>query len=188
MADIREIITEWTTPSGSDFVTVMYFAGAEDQVTQRAALAAMWADYGTSLSDLWTWFIRNDMRLLNEATGALVGASTDSTAHTDTGDSANEALPEASQLLVRWQTGVIINGRFLQGRTFVPGFIVQASADGEVNPSFIGAYTTTAQDLIDADVGFGIWHRPSAGSGGSFHLATAASVWNEFAVLRGRRG
>lgn len=184
----REIITEWVTPSGSEFVTVMFFDILDDVAAQREAVGDFWRGFATSMSTLWAWRVRTEGRELSDSSGGLTGAWSESTTQSGTGSSTNEALPEASQVLIRWKTDTIAGSRFLQGRTFVPGIIVQASQDGEVDPPALASFGALATALRTADVGFGIWHRPRSGSGGLFRAATSSSVWSEFAVLRRRRG
>ena len=43
---VREIITDWTTPAGGGFVSVMYFDPTILVETQRAALGSLWSAIG----------------------------------------------------------------------------------------------------------------------------------------------
>jgi hypothetical protein len=89
---------------------------------------------------------------------------------------------------MRWDTSIIINHRFLRGRTYIPGMSTGGMVNGNVSSSIVSAWTTAGQAMITAGKGFGVWHRPVLGVGGEFHQATVATVWPELAVLRRRRG
>jgi len=106
-----------------------------------------------------------------------------------TGTATGNAAPRASQALVRWRTSDIVNGRFLRGRTFIPGIGTALITDtGQLSTTAITDITNAASALISASGStLEVWHRPVNGAGGSVGLVTSVSVWAEFAVLRSRR-
>lgn len=183
----REIVVDWTTDAGSGFVSVFFFSVIPSVASQRASLAAMLGDLDQSLVTTCSWTIRQEGRSLNDTTGALQAAWSDPTGQTGTGATASEPVPDASQILVRWATETIVAGRFLKGRTFIPGLAASGTINGNIGPSVVPVLATAASGLIDDNLGFGVWHRPVQGAGGVFVEATSASVWDELAVLRRRR-
>lgn len=183
----REILTDWTTPAGGGFVTVMFFDSSVPVATQRTSLQGFYFSLRGVLDTGVSNSIRTAGRELNDSTGGLTGAWSEPTVHTNTGTVAGEPVPDATQMLFRWSTDQIVAGRFLQGRTFIPGLTDGNMTDGNINSAAIPGLVAVGQDLIQDAVGFGVWHRPSSGTGGVFHEATTCSVWDELAVLRRRR-
>lgn len=184
---VREIITEWDIPNGGEGLSIMYFDEATAVAAQRAGLAAFWTDVRAVINSQVRWTIRTDGRELNDATGVLEGFWNDSTPHTATGSETGDPVTNVSQALVRWLTADVVGGRRVQGRQFIPGLSEGQSSGGEVASTGLGLLQAAAQAFATAGVGFGVWHRPQSGLGGSFHLVTAGSAWNEFATQRGRR-
>jgi len=100
---------------------------------------------------------------------------------------AGEAVPDASQGLMRWSTGTIIDGRFVQGRTFIPGVSTSRVSQANLNAATQSAWNAAAVTLIAANVGLSVWHRPVGGAGGFSAVVDGGTAWSEFAVLRRRR-
>lgn len=196
----REIEVFWATEGGNDRVSVLYFDPTTSVASQRAAIDLWFSGVVGALHNSTAYVVATSGREWNDANGELVGAWTDTTPYTDTGTVAGQQVAEASQILFQWQTGDIADGRFVRGRTFIPGCSSVNLEDGELEDTIRAALASAGLNLITADVGFGIWHRPlyvpadPPGSGpstleraGSFHEAEACTVWSEFAVLRRRR-
>lgn len=196
---MREIITEWTAPGTAPGLSVMYFSELEPSVTigdQRAALALFFGALASLRVTTSRWTIRTTGRELDPVTGTLTGEWTDSTAQTGVGTGGTNAGANATQLLVRWNTGTVDDGRFVKGRTNIPSISTTAFSNGEPLPAAVTTATTAAGAFLSTAVGFGVWRRPRkarAGDNplparaGAHYLADTASVWNEFAVLRNRR-
>lgn len=183
----REILVDWITPAGGGRVSVFMFTGGNPVADQRSALNDFLVEASTSLTDGVSWDIRLEGRNMDDATGALTSLWSEPTVYGGTGDQAGQPVPDAAQVLYRWGTGEIVNGRFLQGRTYVPGFYVTGLSAGNLSAGTVAGQGANAQALVDAAVGLGVWHRPVLGAGGVFHDAITGSVWSELAVLRRRR-
>jgi hypothetical protein len=187
---INQVLTRWSVPNGAaDVTTVMNFDEGTPVAQQRAALATFWEDASEALNQNVVWTIEGAGRILDEATGTLVGTWADGPPITGAGASAGTGVvANATMLLVRWRAPMIVNGRRLQGRTFIPGASDDANQAGEVEPLTVAGLTASAQALVNAGVGFGIWSRPAGPRPGQFHEANDADLWREFAVQRNRRG
>lgn len=183
----REILVDWTTPAGSGFVSVNFFDLGTAVATQRTALSVFLSGLQGVLDTGVSYEIRNAGRELNDNTGVLTGAWSDSAVHADSGSVSGEPVPDASQMLYRWFTDVIIGGRFLQGRTFIPGLTDGNMVDGNLSAGAIPGLVALGDAFIATGTGFGVWHRPTSGVGGQFEPATSCGVWSELAVLRRRR-
>ncbi|HKZ21570.1 MAG TPA: hypothetical protein VJQ57_15875 [Acidimicrobiia bacterium] len=185
---VREIITEWTGPGSSPKLSIMYFDETPTIASQRAALGTFWNAVDANVSNLFAWQVRSEGRELDDATGALTGFWNENTAQAGAGGSPTAPVADATQALIQWLTSSIIGGRRLRGRTFVPGLPQTAISTGSLASGIRTAIDTAADALVSSGAGLQVWHRPQNGAGGSAVAVSAASVWSEFAVQRGRRG
>jgi hypothetical protein len=187
MAVIREIRTLWLLPTGSNHVSVMYFDSATAVASQRTALQTFWTAVKALQSNVCSYTIDTAGRELDDATGTLTGSWSEGSAKTGTGANGGPQVADATQGLIQWRTGTIVNGRFVRGRTFVPCIASSQEIGGNLASASVTALQSAANALIAAGVGLKVWHRPIAGSGGSAPAVGTASIWTEFAVLRRRR-
>lgn len=186
---VREIITEWTGLGSSPKLSIMYFLpGSASVQSQRADLGNLWDDLLPLMSNETSYVIQNTGRELNVGSGILESLWADSAVHDGVGGSAVESVPDATQALIRWRTTGIIQGRLLQGRTFLPGFSANTIVAGNLSTGAQATINAALQAFIAANSGFAIWHRPKNGVGGSAVAVSAGSAWSEFAVQRKRRG
>jgi len=97
---------------------------------------------------------------------------------------SGEVLPQSLQALVRVRTGIYVGGREVRGRIFIPGLSEAQSATGNVLDSTRTAIQTACNALIgSAPTRLGVYSRTHH----VFHPAANITVWDKFAVLRGRR-
>lgn len=184
----REIITDWTTPAGAGFASVMYFDENVLASDQRTDLGVLWGAIDNTLDSNVLWAVRTTGRDLNSATGTLTGVWTDTSAVVGAGSVAGQVTPDAAQILLRWNGTNIVNGRFVRGHTFVPGLSTAGVNEGNLSSGSTSAIQAAIDNFLAAGNGFGVWHRPQGGSGGLLSNVEEGSVWSEFAVLRRRRG
>lgn len=187
VAIIRQILTTWQTPASSDGVSVMYFESGLSVNAQRNALAALWAEIGNGLSNQIRWTVPSEGVEIEDSTGTLTGTWSDGIPLSDVGEGAAQPVPDASQILLRWRSETVVNGRFLRGRTFIPGLTVSNMVSGNIGTTALGVFQAAVTDFIAEPSGLVIWHRPNGASPGSHDVATTGSVWSELAVLRRRR-
>lgn len=183
----REILVDWTTPAGGGFRSVLYFAESEPFATQRSDLGDLLDAIGGVLDQNVSWLVETAGREMDSLTGTLTGVWTDTTPFAGTGGTIGQSNPDAAQLLIRWNTQAIVDGRFLKGRTFIPGVSTTSVTDGNVSATTLAGLQTAVNTFVGAFNGFGVWHRPTAGAGGSFATAQTGSIWSEYAILRRRR-
>jgi len=189
----REITTTWTNQGVAGLTTVMYFNKIHTASAQRTALNTFFTGMNGFLDNGCSWSISTAGRELNDATGVLEGAWSDPTPHVGTGTVTGEANADATQLLYQWRTPAINRGRFVRGRTFIPGVTNGQTVAGNPAGTLITGAAALGVSLCNADVGFGIWSRPvkaippDTGHDGLFVLASTCTVWAEYAVLRQRR-
>ena len=183
----REILVDWNTDAGTGLVSVFMFLTPTAVADQRAALNTFLGTIDAGLANTIGWVIRTSGREMDDASGNLTGVWGHSTAYTGAGGGTGEPVPDASQALFRWATDHIVNGRFLKGRTFIPGVVAAAVVNGNMAAGTQNDFTAAGQALIDDAVQLAVWHRPVAGAGGVAWTADTCSVWSELAVLRRRR-
>nr|CRY93641.1 hypothetical protein [uncultured prokaryote] len=187
MANLREIIVDWITPDGP--ALNVFFAAAElDAGDQRDALAAFYGSYDGMVSSSYAWSVRAEGREIDDTTGTLVGGWAEPGTLNGVGVSPTEPVPDVCQVLVRWSTGFVVNGRMLKGRTYLPGLTTASTSQGEVKASDAATLAGYAATFVGAGAGFKIWHRPgSQGGSGSSADVVGSSVWTEWATQRRRR-
>jgi len=184
---VREITVDWQLANSPGGTTVLYFDDVGTVADQRAALDDFLNACTVSLHTSTTYTIATSGREMDTATGALTGQWVESTAYTDNGAQTGQPVANATMILLRWETGQVVSGRFLKGRTFLPGATSGVITAGEVQASTQTALNDAMETYIASNGAHSVWHRPTDGAGGVAFQVTAGTTWNEFAVLRQRR-
>lgn len=126
---------------------------------------------------------------IEDTTGAIVGSWSVAAQANVVGSGATVyAAPVGVH--VRWLTNTIINGRKLQGRTFIVPVIGQETAQGAPDAVLVNDVKAAADALVAVVGGLSIWHRPfpnPAAANGASGPVTGAVVQTKFSVLRSRR-
>lgn len=191
-----EVITDWTVNSHSGLVTVMYFNETSPIATVRSSINTLYTNVNGVLSNTAAWVIRPTGRQIQAEDGALLGIWTDATARSGAGVATAASVADATQVLLRWGTGAIVNSRFVRGRTFIPGYTSAGILAGNLASSSVTTFNNAATQFANDPNGFVIWSRPFAGTpgspgeparAGSSHQVVTGTVWPELAVLRRRR-
>lgn len=121
-----------------------------------------------------------EVRLVDDVTGALVGTENMTPPAPVVGTGGPDPLPDASQVLLRFNTGSIANGRRIKGRCFIPGVTRDAAVLG--NNADVVAWRTAGVGLVGS--GLVVWSRTA-----QLHAeVNAVDCWAEFATQRRRRG
>lgn len=125
---------------------------------------------------------------LDATTGELSGSWTDAGGSTTTGTNAG-AFVAGTGLSIKWATNGIVNGRRVNGRTFIcPVAGGSFETDGTPQASTVSAVQTPATALITALApDFVVWHRPVGGAGGNPNAIVSALVRDTASWLRSRR-
>lgn len=163
-------------------------SGDADDCVDR--VRAFWNSFAGFLADGMVVTPSGTVDVIQEGTGALVGSLPAST--TSVVSTGGTAAPLATMMLLKYQTADIVNGRRLQGRSFIGpleatvntgGFVAAAANTALLTAAaFLSTGGATASELV-------VWHRPSAvaPSGGSVGVVTGFDTSLNFAVLRSRR-
>lgn len=183
---LREITINWSH-NGIASLTVLYFAEGSVVTAQRTALFNFLDGIENQLAPSTSWSVATEGREVDEATGTLTGFWSDGAPLTGSGQAIGESVPDAAQALLRLRTPVIVRGRLLQGRMFIPGIANAATDNGNLSTGAQSSIQVESNDLVSGSVELGVWSRPVNGSGGQWVSVTSTAVWAEMAVLRRRR-
>nr|CRY94838.1 hypothetical protein [uncultured prokaryote] len=187
---MHEILTRWTGGySATEMVSVMYFKDLAPIEECREFLADFWTDVATVLHSGYTWTIDTEGRSISPTSGKTTGIWQHPLAYTGNGGvGVGGPVSNASMVLFQWRTGTYQNGREVRGRTFVPGLSNEETVGGELDSAARSQLVLAARTHLVTPGVLQIWSRPRGTTPGSVHEVTNAGVWNELAVLRGRRG
>lgn len=206
MATIRRVTTVIAGPyvQGGGIAT-HYFdtLGTPAQVITavRGFWFAMCAFVGTGT----TFTVQGLIANLDESTGQLSGSET-ATGGTETGTGGTDVLPMHVQGVAQFRTGVVLDGREIRGRTFIPAPIETANTAAIPTAAYVAQLNTAADQIInDVNTGFGVWRRPrvarpqvgspgdrwflraQAARSGTFEVASAGDGSTKWGTLRSRR-
>jgi hypothetical protein len=113
------------------------------------------------LQAAWSVAVQGEVTEHDMATGTLLGAATMTTVPaTVVGTGSATSWANGSGYSVKWNTGLIWNGRRVTGRTFMVPAVACYEADGTLVAAAITAIGAAAQALISA-VGaeFAVWSK-----------------------------
>lgn len=174
--------TYWTgassTPVGADAVDV------------AGRVRAFWNSFKNHIPTTVTISTNTPADVLNEATGELQAQLAVGAPANVVGGGSGE-LPKATQVLLKLNTGSVVNGRFLRGRQFIGPICLADNLAGVIVPA-------TNTDLLTAAAFYNtgatasalvVWHRPTEllPAGGVTAPVISYGTNTEFSVLRSRR-
>jgi hypothetical protein len=186
VADVWRYRVDLTGLAGGPGLMTFHFGptiGTSDPQDCVDAVAAFVAGIDVFVSNVISFRGSTEMEVIDMATDQQTGSLAVSP-FSEGGDDSATMLPPITQCLVRWSTDAFVGGRRVQGKTFLPGFCEDSNEPGGVlQTAVLNAVQAAAQGLITSDVGLVIYSRTN-------HVAAAvaqASVWNQWAILSGRR-
>nr|CRY97470.1 hypothetical protein [uncultured prokaryote] len=186
MAEMLEITTRWTSTLARSGLSIMYFNPTATVETARLA----WGSYLNAIKGELNVGTRatvaTEGRVIEAETGELTGMWSDTTTVSYGGASSSEPVANASQVLLRWNTVIVINGRMVKGKTYIPGLSSSSTGGGELPSGPRATFTTPMTTFITTAMPV-VWHRPGPKGPGLAVPVSSGSVWNELAVQRRRR-
>lgn len=184
---VLQLVVRSSSPTSSEALNVWH---SDDPVAQDAAnvLEDIYQAMAPVLSDDVDFDIEPVARELNTATGALIALHPVTWAAPVSGTGVGSRAPDATALLVAWNTATIANGRLLRGRTFFPYPAYSVLGEGQISGGGITALDNAVANAMAAAVGGtpAIWHRPVGGAGGVVGPVTSAFGSREYSY-QGRR-
>jgi hypothetical protein len=182
----------WSGPSAPLLSTFYFSPTTEDTGSATAAhvaVATFWFNIRNFISTAYSWVVQpqvDQIDLLGTLTGSFTAANSSANAGTDAG----QLLPTQTQGQVRWTTGSFLNGRRVQGRTFIPGPTEGSNtAAGLPDPAMVTAVSNEAQTFANATVNPVVWsdhheETPPFGASTAINGGFMVGAWR---VLRSRR-
>lgn len=185
MAVIKKVVVTWTGQTGLPGYSLFYCDSAVDVTTD---LATFFTAVKGAFPSGTSWDIPNAGDELESTTGALVGSWSGGTAATVTSTAGALGYGAGVGAYVRWNTGIIINGRRLKGRTFLTGINASGyDTDGTISPSYRTTFVSAASALA-ASTKLKIWHRPPHGaSSGGLGDVLSSTIPDRVTSLKSRR-
>jgi len=129
---------------------------------------------------------------IEETTGAIVNQYVGAAPAAVTFTGGGDALPLATQSLMRLSSATFVNGRRVVGRQFLPYPTETANLNGGIpsTPAYVTPMTTAAALLgttIVTPMTQRIWHRPGPSGAGLSVPVTSRSIAGSWATLKSRR-
>jgi hypothetical protein len=194
MPDIYEVPILFTGPS-SPMISRLFFHVSGGTAQQAASAVATWmATMDDYMNTAYGWSTDNEIRTLDAADGSLTGVIP-VTVSSGGGGSSGEPL-DLLQTQVTWNTGAIIGGRLVKGRTFLPGVDESRndSTGRPINTMETQVNTACAALVANATSELVVWHRPKWNedrtvleSGGDTRVVTSGALNLKWAYLTSRR-
>lgn len=188
MATLGRIRTVWTGVAGSPYYTNLWFltdgsgTGMEDSCD---AWTAFIDGISINMNTNMIFTVEPDVPLIDSASGVLTGSTTITPNAVDI-DGTGDILPPTVQGLVRWTTGLVVAGRRLRGRMFLPGFLEGLNqSNGTPSGTIVSAVNSGLSTMLSAmDVAPLVVYSPTHGA---FAEVDGANMWTQWASLRSRR-
>lgn len=192
--------TMWSGTSGGPGLTQMavYANGGGTPTSTQAqsacnAVRAFWDAIKTLLPNELTLTVSPNVDTYDELTALLTGSVTAGTAPLPVTGTSSTSYAGGCGLKVDWNTGVVLGGRRVVGRTYiVPASSNVYDADGTLSAGSVsliqGAASTMLTSLSTGGLNLGVWTKPGGvRSVPGITAVTGASIRDKTAVLRNRR-
>jgi hypothetical protein len=192
---LNRVRVTWTNFPGAPGLTTHYLSSG---TTDMTALKTFYSAIKDLMPNATQFTIPNNGDQINESDGKLSGVWTGTNGGPVTSiASASLNYAGSAGSMVKWNSGGIVSGHRVVGRTFLVPMVSSAFfTDGSLQTSTITQIQNAAQALLTAYTdAVKVWARPftpkpgAAGTArvGSLHTVTSASVPDLAVVLRSRR-
>lgn len=160
-----EYSPQWTGSRIGNGATVLHMLGSDftgSAAAVTSAIRAWFQGMQSSIPDDVTISFPSEVFEKDAATGELLDVLTITPPATVTG-SFSSSYPANAGCVVKWSTGIVVNGRRLNGRTFlVPRagiFTINGNVDGAVIAADATRHATLISALTAAGNPLGVWSR-----------------------------
>lgn len=161
--------------------SILSSTGDTDVDDLRTALIAFYNDWMDNVVSPVVCTIPSTGDKIDSSTGQVSGVWSSGSDEVINAAGSGNPVPFSNQVLVQLQTDLIVNGRKLHGRIFLPGAIATNDDGGKVNATMAAAIAASAvENLVGTICVYSSTHK-------TFATVTGAKVWEQWAVLRSRR-
>lgn len=184
MSTLYRVRTAITGGPGGSELNTLYFNKAVGTAQNAAdAVRAFWAALAGVINSPYRMTVEPLVYTIDSATGLATMTEGTSTTQVSGGD-GNDALPPATNGVVRAHTGLFIAGRELTGKIWIPGPTENQSTGGVPAATYTAAVNTALTHILPGgSTDWVIWSRKHL----QFFTVTSASPWNLWGSLRSRR-
>lgn len=186
---VRQVLVDWTTVTGKGGLSVLNFGTEGSVALLSGTIMNALNGLAPALHGSTTARPRSEIRLIDEASGDLIGTESFGATTTVTGSSSEpRVVPDLCQGLVTHLTGVVRAGRRVKGHTFVPGMADDRNVDeGELSAPMVNALLAFGAQLRGGTNTLRVYSRPRPGLPGASTLVNGTATSLEFSPLRRRR-
>lgn len=186
---LHRIVVEWAGPQiVGRAVTVLHYDGTEDPSPPVAAIKSAFDGVAAAIPGGCTITTPGSGETIDDTTGTLTGVWSAAGGGITTCTGAATAAAGVGACIT-WNTGGIVNGRKLRGRTFVVPLTSTAyDGTGTITVPALGTVQTFADALMGSG-GLAVWHRPTiaGGADGTSYGVLSNRVRDKVAYLSSRR-
>lgn len=182
----RKVVCVWSTGTqGGSGISTFYGAFGTDITPD---LNTFWGSIKALFSDEVSVQVPPNGDVIDESTGLLTGAWTGGTSTTNVG-TTHSAYPAGTGAFIKWNTGVVVGGHRVVGRTFIAPILANSFDTNGTLTSGVVTIIQNAANVLAATGRVSVWHRPPViGSpGGSLAGIVSATVPDKTTSLRSRR-
>lgn len=192
MANLDRIRVSWTGFPGSPGVSTFY---STDAPYTMGALYALYANMAAFLPIDVTISFPTTGDIIDPLNGSLTGTWAGPT-EADVVGTGTGPYAAPTGIMIRWDTGSILDGHRLQGRTYlVPAVGGIFDGDGSIATGPLGTARGFVAAFLTADSGrLVVWHRPvkdrithAVTRAGGYTAVNGGTVPDEAVILRSRR-
>jgi hypothetical protein len=199
MTDVARVTAVWTGFTGAPGYSNFHFTSLDTDTARNSAGAAVrtfFAAFGAYLASTWTITVQPNIKVFDMTSGKLIREDTMTTPPAVLpGSSAAVAYAGGAGLVVRWNTGLIYNGRRVRGRTYMVPLQGVSQSDGTLASAVITAAVNAGNALIaNTPADFAIWAKlfdKTSGKpvqvGGGIAPADTCAVTDQTGILKSRR-
>lgn len=187
MTDTAKIPVVWDGLAGLPGLSIFHSTTAQAPTLVSALVTFFTAIKGQFPTGL-TWQIPSSGDTFDDQTGTLTGTWTGGSGSTVAASGGSTVYAAGTGAYVRWDTGAVINGRRVKGRTFLcPILGATFDTNGTLQNATVAAWQTAVNTLVSSST-LRVWHRPPPGGNtGIAVLVTAGTVPDKVTSLRSRR-
>lgn len=187
MTNMKRARVQWTGGGvvGASVSTFFFKTSVTDVA---AKLKAFYTSLAGMQTDKVTWEIPSSGEVIDDATGDLISAWSETFETPVTGlNTGNFARGVGASII--WETLGTTNNRRVRGRTFmVPLSAAAFDTNGTLNVTAAGTLSSSAIALADlANSDMYVWTRPTDSTPGGVNSVTGVSIPDTTATLRSRR-
>lgn len=184
---------EWsgTQVRGGGLTQLWFSNPSTDAQACVDAVEDFWTAMASAVSSSTTVRVLPTVPVFNETDGELLSVAGATVQPSIPGTAAGDALPAATQGLLRLVTSQVRNNRLIRGRIFIPAPVENFNlVTGQPNSTYTVDVNAAAAALVaDATANWAVFSRPggTGSTAGLIPQIITATCWSEWAVLRSRR-